>query len=236
MRGTRSIILLVILGLLAGCMPGKTLSGSAVEQEEAIQKTAVWLFTQTAAGFTATPEQQLITVIASETPAPTSISVPTDTPIAIPTIERTPTKNLVTLTPQYRCNSVGMGEVFDITIPDYTRVLPGQKFTKTWRIINNGSCTWTRLYRLAFYSGNSMGAMQEQLLGSEVAPGQMADFSVVFTAPEEPGEYQSNWMLMDQDGNYFGAGYNSDAPFWTIIIVDENAPTLTPTITQTPAP
>src|SRR5512134_3358844 len=33
-----------------------------------------------------------------------------------------------------------MAFVSDVTIPDNTAVSPGQTFTKTWKVINNGSC------------------------------------------------------------------------------------------------
>ena len=108
-------------------------------------------------------------------------------------------------------------------------MLPGQTFTKTWRLINTGTCTWTRLYKLMFYSGNDMGAHQENLFGGEVQPGQMVDISIDLTAPLEPGIYQSNWMLMDGGGNLFGMGWNADAPFWAnIYVVETLSPTTTP--------
>lgn len=103
----------------------------------------------------------------------------------------------------------------------------GQQFTKTWRLVNTGSCKWTRLYKLVFFSQNPMGAFQEQFLSGEVLPGQAIDLSVNFFAPTSPGTYQSNWMLQDQDGNLFGIGFNADGPFYVRIQVT-NDPTPTP--------
>jgi hypothetical protein len=127
---------------------------------------------------------------------------------------------------------VAAGIPFDVTIPDDTVMQPGQSFTKTWRLVNNGTCKWTRLYAVVFFSGNPMGAQQTQYLNAEVLPGQSIDVSVEFIAPFESGTYQSNWMLQSQAGELFGLGPNGDAPFWVRIqVVGPETPTQTPTST-----
>lgn len=195
-------------------------------------QTAIYLVSQTApvdqVNPSATPEPTA-NAAATQTPTLSFTSISTPEPTFIPTIERSPTRPLVTLTPTGWCNSIGQGPTFDITIPDGTEMLPGQTFTKTWRLINTGTCTWTRLYKLVFYSGNDMLAHQENLFGGEVQPGQMVDISIDLTAPLEPGIYQSNWMLMDGGNNLFGMGWNADAPFWAnIYVVETLSPTTTP--------
>lgn len=195
----------------------------------AVQETQAWPATHTLAApveVSATPEPSLPPIVTEDV---TLTPTPTPEATQIPTIERSPTRPLVTLTPTGWCNAIGQGPNFDITIPDGTEMLPGQVFTKTWRLINTGTCTWTRLYKLVFYSGNDMGAYQQQLFGGEVQPGQAVDITVQFTAPMEPGIYQSNWMLMDGSGNLFGMGWNADAPFWAnIYVVEELSATPTP--------
>jgi hypothetical protein len=114
---------------------------------------------------------------------------------------------------------VAAGVPFDVTIPDDTVMQPGQSFTKTWRLVNNGTCKWTRLYAVVFFSGNPMEAHQTNYLNAEVLPGQSIDVSVEFIAPFESGTYQSNWMLQSQAGELFGLGPNGDAPFWVRIQV-----------------
>jgi hypothetical protein len=116
---------------------------------------------------------------------------------------------------------------------------PGQRIVKTWRLVNNGACKWTRLYSLVFFSGNPMGAIQSQFLPAEILPGAVVELSVEMFAPFEPGFYQSNWMLMAPGGELFGRGPNGDAPFWARIQVVERyteTPTPTPTETETPSP
>ena len=156
----------------------------------------------------------------------------TATPTPIPTIARSPQPD-VTPSQAGACNRVAAGVPFDITIPDDTIMQPGQSFTKTWRLVNNGTCKWTRLYAVVFFSGNPMGAHQTNYLNAEVLPGQSIDVSVEFIAPFEPGMYQSNWMLQSQAGELFGLGPNGDAPFWVRIHV-VGPPTSTPTITPLP--
>ncbi len=40
--------------------------------------------------------------------------------------------------------------VADVTVPDGTRYDPGATFTKTWRLRNAGTCTWTTSYTMVF--------------------------------------------------------------------------------------
>jgi len=165
---------------------------------------------------------------ATFTPLPTATNTPIPTVIA--TIARTPTE-VATATSEAACNRAGMGTPFDLTIPDGTQIPAGETFIKTWRLVNSGSCKWTRLYKLVFYSQNPLGATYEHFLPGEVLPGQAIDLSVEFTAPPQLGIYRSNWMLQAPDGSLFGLGMNADTPFYVSIVVVEQ-----PTTTSTPSP
>ena len=165
----------------------------------------------------------------TDTPTATALSFPT----SIPTIERSPTLEPSPTTSLSDCNRASPGEPFDISIPDDTKMYAGQEFVKTWRLVNSGSCKWSRLYKLVFFSQNPMGAHQEYFLPAAVLPGQAIDLSVTFFAPTAPGTYQSNWMLQDANGNLFGIGFNADAPFYVRIQVTDQ-PTPTPTATTEP--
>jgi len=48
--------------------------------------------------------------------------------------------------PVSRCDAASF--VRDVTVPDGTKMEPGDDFTKTWRLLNAGTCSWTTAYRL----------------------------------------------------------------------------------------
>jgi hypothetical protein len=122
----------------------------------------------------------------------------------------------------------------DVTIPDNTNLLPGQSFVKTWRLRNDGSCTWTTEYALTFVGGSRLGGSNVVPLARAVAPGETVDLSVTLTAPAGSGVYESKWQLRNANDELFGIGRNADAPFWVKITVG-GTPSVPPA-TVTPAP
>jgi hypothetical protein len=109
--------------------------------------------------------------------------------------------------------------VSDVTIPDYAVVDAGDVITKTWRLQNVGTSTWTTDYALVFDDEDQMGAPDRVQLTAEVPPDGYINISVDFTVPNADGEYSSYWMLEDEDGNSFGTGDEFDQPIWMIITV-----------------
>jgi hypothetical protein len=136
------------------------------------------------------------------------------------------------------CNLAVSGMPVDITIPDGTRLRPGQSFSKTWRLVNAGSCPWSQGYSAVWFSGELLTQSRIQFLRSVVLPGQSVDITIEMVAPKKPGLFQSNWKLSDPNANLFGIGPNGDAPFWVRIEVIEElsspTPAVTPTVTQAP--
>ncbi len=108
--------------------------------------------------------------------------------------------------------------VDDITIPDNSDISPGSTFTKTWRLQNDGTCTWTTGYSVVFDSGDDLEGPTSVALSKEVPPGQAIDISVNLKAPNATDTYRSNWMLRNAAGDTFGMGDTNDA-FWVIIKV-----------------
>jgi hypothetical protein len=109
--------------------------------------------------------------------------------------------------------------VADLTVPDYTPYSPGSTFAKTWRVQNNGTCTWTSDYDLVFVSGNAMTDKLSYALPKDVKPGETIDLTVKMTAPVSSGNYKSNWMLQNPNGKLFGLGKSADQAFWALIKV-----------------
>ena len=72
----------------------------------------------------------------------------------------------------------------------------GSRFVKTWRIRNDGSCTWgPDGFALVFIGGDHLGGPDQAPISSSVAPGQTIDVSVNLVAPNQNGTYTSDWML-----------------------------------------
>ena len=107
--------------------------------------------------------------------------------------------------------------VKDITIPDGSYVAQGKTFTKTWRIRNVGTATWTTGMALVYYSGDQMGAPNCVYLPWAVSPGAYVDISVQMTAPDFPTSTIGEWMLRAPDGTLFGVGCNGATPVWVSI-------------------
>lgn len=111
--------------------------------------------------------------------------------------------------------------VDDVTVEDGTVFKPGETFTKTWRLKNTGSCTWTSSYRVVFDSGNALGAPASFNLPTSVAPDGIIDISVQMKAPDKVGDYESNWKLQNASGVTFGLGQDGAKKFWVKITVKE---------------
>jgi Ig-like domain from next to BRCA1 gene len=140
-------------------------------------------------------------------PVPTSITPVVQTP-AVTRVPPSPTS--------IPCDRIKF--VKDVTYPDNTEVAPGTSFIKTWRLQNDGSCTWTTAYTLVFAGGDSMGAPASTPLTGNVAPGQTVDLSVTLTAPTDGGTYRGDYKLRNASNVVFGLG-NANNPFFVQIKV-----------------
>lgn len=108
--------------------------------------------------------------------------------------------------------------VADVSVPDGTVVVPGGSFTKTWRLRNAGSSTWTLDYKLVFSHGDDLQSPASVNLPIQVPPGETVNLFVDLTAPEDPGEYVAHWMLMNANGDLFGVENNQT--IYTKIVVE----------------
>ena len=62
--------------------------------------------------------------------------------------------------------------VSDLTAPDGSSFASGAAFTKTWRLMNAGTCTWTTSYNLVWAGGDALGSPAPVKLPVNVVPGQ----------------------------------------------------------------
>ncbi len=178
-------LLLIIIFLLAACnLPS---NAPATEEPNAVF-TAAALTVQ--AMSTTSSSTQVVPFNTPTLPAPQ----PTNTPISFPTLAL-PTATVV-VPPTAACDLAQF--VKDVSIPDGTVFLPGATFTKTWRLKNAGTCTWSG-YSLVFDTGDVMGGTSPTPIGT-VSPGQEVDLSVNFTAPTTKGAYRGYWRIRNTSG------------------------------------
>ncbi len=164
------------------------------------------------------------TLAASPQNAPSPTQTPTALiPTAIPATSTSvpPTQVPPTATAVTYCDWVLF--IKDVSIPDGTQMGPGEIFTKTWRLQNRGTCTWTSDYMLVFVSGEAMGGTTAVRLPGRVAPGQTVDVSVTLTAPNSLGRQVGYWMLRNPSGQLFGFGNNAEKAFYVDIRVSRDS-------------
>ena len=161
---------------------------------------------------------------------------PTETPAPVEEETQEATPEPPTATPEGPTPTAGSegctdraAFVSDVTYPDGADVEAGDSFTKTWRLRNNGSCTWTSSYSLVFDHGDAMNGPASVPLAGAVPPGSTVDLSVNLQAPGSPGTYQGHWLLRNNSGVLFGIGASGNTAFWVKIDVPAPTPTATPT-------
>jgi hypothetical protein len=93
--------------------------------------------------------------------------------------------------------------VGDVTVPDGTSFNAGQTFNKTWRVTNNGTCTWGAGYQFVFVAGEAM-ATTNSIPVPVTAPGATIDLTIAMTAPATPGQHSGQWRLRASNGTLFG--------------------------------
>lgn len=225
---TKLVTLLIFVGLLfslTACnLPARANTSPTLNVTQAYQ----------------TVEARLTEAI-SRTPTVTATSpLPSATP-AQPTTQPTESDGTApppsSQPPTGTCDQALPGVPIDVTIPDDTVLRPGENFTKTWRLQNAGTCTWTSDYALVWFSGEKLNAPLSVPLSGNTAPGQSVDLSVEMQVPDSEGTYQSWWKLRNPSGVLFGIGPSSDSAFWVRVIAQGIPLTSgTPTITETSSP
>ncbi len=143
--------------------------------------------------------------------SPAATPVPTMT-LAIPTTSLPPSPPPPPTTP---CDVAQF--IDDITVDDGTTFAPNESFTKTWRVKNVGTCSWTPSYAIVFSHGDAMSGPATQALTGNVNPGQTVDISVNLKAPAAEGNYKGYWKLRNASGVLF-------AQVWVEIKVKAPAP------------
>ena len=216
-------LLLVVVSACNRPASTPTVEPEAILVYTAAAQTVEAQFTSAAEGGGQQATAAPIPLLPTETPNPPTDAAPQEkTPE--PTDADEVTKEPGEETPCDRATFVS-----DVTIPDGQEILGGESFEKTWRLRNNGTCTWNSGYALVFESGDAMsGPASIALTTGTVAPGEELDITVELTAPVDSGTYRGNWKLRNSAGIVFGIGDDAGSVFWVEIVV--------PSPTETPDP
>lgn len=153
-----------------------------------------------------------------------AVALPGEAPSPTPTTTPAPTVDISQCQPS-------LAFVDDLTIPDGTRIAAGEIFTKTWSIMNNGTCAWGPGFTLRFVDGEPMGLTDAVPLPF-AEPGQTVSVSVPMRAPAILGTHRSNWRLSISDAFY---GTTLFALIEATQPVASRTPELSPTPTTEPS-
>ena len=131
-------------------------------------------------------------------------------PTLVATAFKTPTTDPFqpTANPRGPCTD-DLTFIDDLTVPDGSVFAPGEQIVKQWQVENSGTCEWTSKYSVRILSGSSMGAAGKQKLPS-IPPGEEGMVEVIFTAPEEIGNYYCQLQAYDDSGKPFGHDFFID--------------------------
>lgn len=130
----------------------------------------------------------------------TSFENPTATS-PIPTQAPTATATINSLQP----STLDIAHFVSENYPDGTRVEKGVTFTKTWKLQNNGSTTWTTDYSLVLTDsshplGKNLSEPYQIKLPKSVNLGEAVEISADFIVPDADGIYEVHYKLQNANG------------------------------------
>ncbi len=201
MKTSLLIIFLVVPLLLTACgaAPSQPTPDVAFVQTSAAS-TVIANFTNTAAAaVTFTP---LAAVTTAPAPQATATLIPAT---LVGTVGPTATllPGGVTATQALCDHYTWNPATIDVNVPDGTQMTPGQQFVKTWKIKNDGGCTWGAGYTIVYAGYTDQMSGVAQPINGVIGPGQEVEISVSFKAPLKAGEYVSAWTLQNANGIRF---------------------------------
>ena len=201
------LVLLIGLGLLSGC-------NYPASEEEGLQETAIAQTVDASIAEEEDDDQPAPTATETENSSGGSNGEATQQPTA------TTSGQSPTATPTTDGSQIGDDQaafIADVTIPDYSEIETGEDITKTWRIRNSGTTTWTTGYLIEFEKGEKLGAPTQIPLPKEVKPGELVDISVEFIVPNTTGEYSSYWILKNDKNERVGVA--EEGKYLTLFMV-----------------
>ena len=205
-RLTYPIAALMIVILAACNLPQAT---SPTEKPLSVEEAFTAAAQTVEVKLTGGAQTQAASGASTATPAASNTPQPEAAVSATPTLQSaataTATSVAITATSTQICDQAQF--ITDVTVPDGSNYSAGDTFTKTWRIKNVGTCSWTPSYTLFFSSGSQMNGPTSIALTGNVNPGQSVEISVNLTAPASAGDYTGYWKLRNAAGLAFTSMY-----------------------------
>lgn len=201
---SQMLISMVFVLSFSACSPSEP-TQPTMDVTEIVQQVAATLqmgYTQTA--------QAMPTATDTPEPEPTSTSIPS--PAGAPLIVATPTQTFpptlagptaLPIDPATANGCYNAWFVADVTVPPGTTFKSGDKFTKTWRLLNTGTCDWNGDFKITYVGGNMFGTDSIKIR-QRVGVGGTADISLEMFAPNVSGTAISNWQMATDTGALFG--------------------------------
>ena len=200
-------VLVALAGLLLSSCGGEPADLTPTVGIDMMQTQAVSTYvsglTQTAQAMPTSTPTPTATLIPTNTPGPTAAAATPGAPAGGGTA----------------ASCYGLTFSADVTVPDNTVMLPGEAFTKTWQVLNTGTCAWEVGFKLNFVSGDAMGGVT-YVLNQAIPAGALFEISVPMTAPAAGGTLRGNWRMQTAAGEYFG-----DALYVVIVVGGTATPT-----------
>ncbi len=224
MQKMKMILIIPVIAVMLTACGGNQATPSPTISIADVQTMAVSTF-----AFSLTQTAQAMPSI-----TPTDTPVPTNTIVAFNTLAPfgtggTGSGTLVAAISSPTTSCYGLLFINDVSIPDDTKMAPGQTFTKTWLVQNTGGCNWDPGFKWTLISGDPMGG-STLTLSQSVAPGTQYQISVPMIAPNAAGESVGTWQMSNTNGTFFGQ------PVWVKVMVGGNGATNTPSVTSTSTP
>jgi hypothetical protein len=200
-----------VIAVITATPTPTTVALDATSTPAPIESTLAPSATPTDSATTAPAATETLPPIDTATPPPptaTETALPTQAPVSSPTV--------VPPGPD-RAEFVQ-----DVTVPDGTTFTEGSEFTKTWRIKNVGTSTWTTEYVFEFAGGDPMPQVTRLALPNNVAPGETIDLSIPMKVPTGLGKKTSLFQLRNAANTTFGVGPQYNEFIYVEILVVAN--------------
>lgn len=157
------------------------------------------------------------------------VGASSQTPIYAQVVVEVSATAISAIVPTPQANCTYRASYISETIPDNTKMFPGERFDKSWTVKNTGTCTWIN-FNLPWLTngGLRIGAPvpREGNPGGNLPPGGTITLGKPLIAPQAPGTYRDDFKLgISESGIVFGLGQNGDVPLYVqIVVVDVPTP------------